>query len=275
MSTDDTDATETVDRLLEEADGLLADADDPDDLAGDEDLQALAEDARSLFDDADRSELLSAVGLDVSAESGPTELLQALQEADTEALVRRRRLDLLSEVGDGGDQGDGSALEEFAALGAVLEEGEDAALEDLDGVDVDDLGLGADESAAADDGAAADDETDEEASPEDVADDGPEQEGADAGAEPEDGADEPASADAEDAGDEESDSGLGQHAGALKDAVDDIVNRDPPAAEDEAAPAEEDAEDAEEASTRDDESSVAASDRADMRVPPRHSTMPK
>lgn len=237
MSSNDTDVNETVDRLLEEADELLEEADDRADLLEDDDLQAVADETRSLFEDAETSELLAAVGIDVTEESSPADLLKALQQADTEPLVRRRRLNLLSEFegDDAGHEDDRSVLEEFEALGAVLEVGAEADVDPLegDGVDVDELDLLEDEE----------------------------------------------------------DSGLAQHAGALKDAVDDIMERDPDASyqADQAADQEtgdagggesasdEQAEgdDAEEGSTGYEDSKIAASDRADMRVPLRHSTMPK
>lgn len=257
MSTDDAAVDETVDRLLDEADELLQGVDDPGDLIGDDDLQGLAEETRSFLEDAETAELLEAVGVDVPEGSAPTDLLMALREAESEPLVRRRRLELLSEIdGDGGD--DPSTLEEFEALGAALEGDAEP--------DVDEFDLLDDESTA-----------DEE---EPDADGGPDDDGAEADdTDAETGDDQ--EAEESSVSDDESGTGLAQHAGALKDAVDDIAARDPDGSagasqvdDGESAAAGPEG-DGDEESTGYEDSKIAASDRADMRVPLRHSTMPK
>lgn len=274
MSSDESDASETVDRLLEETDERLEEADAPEELAGDDDLQSLADEARAFLDDVGTAELLDAVGVDASEGSSPADLLMGLEEADTEPLVRRRRLERLSEIGADGD--DRSALEEFEALGAALEEGAEADVDPLegDGLDVDDLDALGDESNSADDATDAGDGThsgeatdgaDVEAGPDDEQSEEPEGDGEET-AESGDGA-----------GDDEPDGGLAEHAGALRDVVDEIKGRDPDAGDrtEDADESQPEGDDGEVDSSGSRSSKIAASDRADMRVPLRHSTMPK
>lgn len=292
MSADEPDDSEAVDRLLEDAEALLEDADDPEELLGDDDLQSVADEARSFLEDAETAELLEAVGVDAPEDGSPTDLLMGLEDADTEPLVRRRRLTLLSEVsGDGENGDDRSALEEFEVLGEVLEEGAEVGLNDLEGgLDADDLDALGDESAQANNGASSEDASDSGA--ETDADDVEADSDADSGETPDDAdADddhsetedqtetgpESGTEDEEGSGAGESDGGLAEHAGALRDVVEEIKGRDPDQGDppEDAADSRSEADEGEQDSTGTRSSKVAASDRADMRVPLRHSTIPK
>lgn len=277
MSADE-ETVETVDRLLEEADDLLEDGDDGGDPPGDDELEPVAEEARELFEDVDTAELLDAVGVDVSGAGGPSDLLPALAGADEASLVRFRRLRLLSQVeGD-----DGSALEEFQALGSVLDEDAQADVDDLEGdvLDADSLDLLGEESGEdvdASDGATGDvDDADDGAADEETED-------ADVQAEADD-------AEVEEAADAEADEGdgdLADQAGALTEALDELKERVGSDEGEPEAPAEADGateQPAPDEDVQDDQarespdsrrSSGPSSDRADMRIPPRHSTMPK
>lgn len=282
MSADE-DAAERVDRLLEEADDLLDGDGDAEEPAGDDDLESVVADARELFEDADTADLLDAVGVDVSEAGDPSELLPALAGADEESLVRFRRLRLLSQIEDDGD--DGSALEEFEALGAVLDEDAEADLEDVEGdvLDVDSMDLFEDGSAERDD--ASDGEADGDDGEAAEAEEGPAGDADEAEAAEAEADDEAEQEQAAEAEADEDDGGLADQAGALKEALDEIKER--AGGDEEGGPAE--ATDATEQSATDEDddgdqapasgdsrsSTRPSSDRADMRVPPRHSTMPK
>lgn len=285
MSADE-DPTERVDRLLEEADEVLEDDGDAEEPPGDDELDSVVEEARELFEATDTTGLLDAVGVDVSEASDPSELLPALAGADEESLVRFRRLRLLSQIeGDAGD--DGSALEEFEALGAVLDEDAETDLDDLEGdvLDVDSMDLFEDGSAEGGDaGGGEPDGGDDEADAEE----------ADAEAEPAADADDAEAAEAEadeeaesqaDAEGDGGDGGLADQAGALQEALDEIKERvgddegEAPAeatgATDQSAAEADDEGDGPRGSSDSERSTRPSSDRADMRIPPRHSTMPK
>lgn len=275
MSTSDYDHGETVDRLLAEVEELTAGAEDLEEVLKDDDLQSLAVEARNLIEEAEPVDLLDAVGLDVS-ESDPGSLVRALAEADAESLIRLRRLQLLASVArDEGD--DREALGEFEALSDVLDEGdvEIAARFRGNHVDPSDLDLFGDELS-------------EESANEDEERDGSEDmvEGAiDAAGEiaevVEDvkGDDEEAANEGkkdEEAAEEDTGTAEQIHS-ALSDMVDQLQEKAPDDSTQD-APAEEeelDEDEGNESSGSSKHSTMPSSDRADMRVPSRHSTMSK
>lgn len=277
MSATDYHHGETVDRLLAEAEELIAAAETPDEALENDDLRSLAAEAREVVEGAEPAELLDAVGLDTSEEGG---LARALSGADAESLVRLRRLQLLADV-DRDDRDDESAIREFQALGDALD-GDDADAASGDYVDLEDIDLFGDDSGEeASDGGAADEEERE--------DDGEENrvEGAvdavkDAAGDVAEAADDARSdeeADGEDATGEtegEEDAGAAQQVHqALSDMVDEVQEKAPDDTTRDTPAEDEDEDDEDEDDGSSGRSTRPPSDRADMRVPPHHSTMPE
>jgi vacuolar-type H+-ATPase subunit I/STV1 len=110
------DPEETVDRLFEDAERLLADSTaDRQSIVGNDDLQSIAAEASELVESTATGGLLAAVGFDVDEESDPIDLVSAVSDADAEPLVQLRRLKLLTEV-DQAEDAPAEALEEFESF---------------------------------------------------------------------------------------------------------------------------------------------------------------